>query len=156
LHKIAQSVKFIFFRFNRRESMILLLLFCSRRDSESSTNTATRAATEESTFGSGSPKTDDFGAPERYRGRAANKVASTAEHRQQGEHVLSRQSAAEHGAEQWDADAGGEIPIFARKSLARLSGRGSYPGEEEIATYRSPFPPLHNAATHLSLSRALF
>jgi len=116
---------------------LFLLQFCSRWDSESSTNTATRAATEESTFGSGSPKTDDFGTPERYRGRVANKAASTAEHRQQGEYVLSRQPAAEHGTEQRSADTRGEIPIFARKSLARLSGRWSYSGEKKITTYRS-------------------
>lgn len=76
------------------------MLFRSRWDSEPSTNTATRAATEKSTLGSDSPETDNFGAPEQYRGRSvANETAPAVEHRQQRERILSGQPDADHGAD---------------------------------------------------------
>lgn len=112
----------------------------SRRNPESSTNTATRAATEKSTFGSGSPKTDDFRTPERYRRRSiANETASAIKHRQQGKRILFGQSAAEYDTKQRCVhNARREISILAWKSFTWLSRRGSYTGKKVAITIPLP------------------
>lgn len=106
----------------------------SRRNSESSTNTATRAATEKSTFSSGSPKTDDFRTPEQYRRRSiANEVTSAIKHWQQGKRIFFWQSAAEFDTKQRCAhNTRRKISILAWKSIAWLSRWGSYTGEKKL------------------------
>lgn len=120
-----QELKLVDLSGNRRRCNEFLericVLFDSGRNFESSTNTATRAATEESTPGSRSAAAHDFRATEQYRWRsAADKITPAAKYRQQGECVFPRQPVAvRHAVERYSAR--GEIPILSGKLVAEFS-----------------------------------
>lgn len=114
----------------------VLSLFHSRRDTESSTNTAARAATQESTPGSSSAEAHDFRAAEQHRWRSApDEIASIIKHRQQRERLLPRQPDPDCRADE-RCSSRREISLFSWKLVAKFPRRRSWKGDIKLHNFK--------------------